>query len=56
MLRRADTACELARLLGDKRITACGIGPACGVGHDTIEKVLSVLACRMLQLCWTPMP
>ena len=44
MLRRADNARELARLLGDKRITACGIGPACGVGHDTIEKVLSVLA------------
>ena len=44
MLRRADNARELARLLGDNRITACGIGPACGVGHDTIEKVLSVLA------------
>ncbi len=44
MLRKADTAGELARLLGDKRITACGIGPACGVGHATIEKVLSVLA------------
>jgi NAD(P)H-hydrate epimerase len=43
MLRKADNAGELARLLGDRRITACGIGPACGVGHDTIEKVLSVL-------------
>ena len=44
MLRQADNARELARLLGDKRITACGIGPACGVGHDTIEKVQCVLA------------
>ncbi|WP_108883410.1 NAD(P)H-hydrate dehydratase [Anderseniella sp. Alg231-50] len=44
MLRKADNAGELAGLLGDKRITACGIGPACGVGHDTIEKVLGVLA------------
>lgn len=44
MLRRADNARELARLLGDNRITACGIGPACGVGHDTVEHVLSVLA------------
>jgi hydroxyethylthiazole kinase-like uncharacterized protein yjeF len=44
MLRQADSARELARLLGDKRITACCIGPACGVGHDTIEKVQSVLA------------
>ncbi|MEO1161193.1 MAG: NAD(P)H-hydrate dehydratase, partial [Pseudomonadota bacterium] len=44
MLRKADNARELAGLLGDKRITACGIGPACGVGHETIEKVLAVLA------------
>lgn len=44
MLRKANNAGELSRLLGDPRITACGIGPASGVGHDTVEKVLSVLA------------
>ncbi len=44
MLRKADNARELSRLLDDKRITACGIGPACGVGHQTVEQVLSVLS------------
>ncbi len=44
MLRQADDARQLAALLGDGRITACGIGPACGVGHGTVEKVLSILA------------
>lgn len=44
MLRQANDARELSRLLDDNRITACGIGPACGVGHDTVEKVLSILA------------
>lgn len=44
MLLQADNGRDLARILDDKRITACGIGPAVGVGHDTIEKVLGVLA------------
>jgi hydroxyethylthiazole kinase-like uncharacterized protein yjeF len=44
MLQQADTAGDLVRLLGDKRITACGIGPAAGVGPETVEKVLAVLA------------
>ncbi|MGI9515015.1 MAG: NAD(P)H-hydrate dehydratase [Anderseniella sp.] len=44
MLRRADDARALARLLDDNRTTACGIGPACGVGHGTVEKVLTILA------------
>lgn len=43
MLQKADNGREIAKLLHDGRITACGIGPAAGVGHDTVEKVLAVL-------------
>lgn len=44
MLKQADTAGELAGILADPRITACGIGPAAGVGQETRDKVLAVLA------------
>ena len=44
MLRRADTAFELAGMLSDRRITACGIGPAAGVGQATRDKVLAILS------------
>jgi hydroxyethylthiazole kinase-like uncharacterized protein yjeF len=43
MLKQADTASELAGILADPRITACGIGPAAGVGQETRDKVLAVL-------------
>ncbi len=43
MLKQADTSGELAGILSDKRITACGIGPAAGVGQETRDKVLAVL-------------
>ncbi len=43
MLQRADDGRDIGKLLHDKRITACAIGPAAGVGHDTVEKVLAVL-------------
>ncbi len=44
MLQQADTPVELARTLADRRVTACGIGPAAGVGQDTRDKVLAVLS------------
>ncbi|MDX1717948.1 MAG: NAD(P)H-hydrate dehydratase, partial [Anderseniella sp.] len=44
MLKQADSASELAGILADPRITACGIGPAAGVGQETRDKVLAVLA------------
>lgn len=43
MLHKADNGREIGKILHDKRITACGIGPAAGIGHDTVEKVLTVL-------------
>ncbi len=43
MLRKADNAREIGKILSDKRMTACAIGPAAGTGHDTVEKVLAVL-------------
>jgi len=43
MLKQAETSGELAGILSDKRVTACGIGPAAGVGQDTRDKVLAVL-------------
>ena len=43
MLQKAENGLEIAGILQDKRITACGIGPAASVGHDTVEKVLAVL-------------
>ncbi len=44
MLKQAETSRELAGILSDKRVTACGIGPAAGVGQDTRDKVLAVLS------------
>lgn len=44
MLKQAETSGELAGILSDKRVTACGIGPAAGVGQDTRDKVLAVLS------------
>jgi len=43
MLHKGDNGREIGKILCDKRITACAIGPAAGVGHDTVEKVLAVL-------------
>ena len=43
MLRRCDTASELAGMLADRRITACGLGPAAGVGQATRDNVLAAL-------------
>ncbi|MEE4237738.1 MAG: NAD(P)H-hydrate dehydratase, partial [Anderseniella sp.] len=43
MLKQAESPGELAAILADRRITACGIGPAAGVGQDTGDKVLAVL-------------
>lgn len=44
MLREAGNAVALADLLGDKRLNAVVIGPAAGVGEETRDKVLAVLA------------
>jgi hydroxyethylthiazole kinase-like uncharacterized protein yjeF len=44
MLKEAESAAELAAILADPRITACGIGPAAGVGQQTRDKTLAVLA------------
>lgn len=44
MLQQAETAGELSRLLSDRRMTACGIGPAAGVSAATVEKTLAVLS------------
>ncbi|WP_332700749.1 NAD(P)H-hydrate epimerase [Devosia sp.] len=44
MLKPAETAAELAKLLADQRINAVVIGPAAGVGEATKERVLAVLA------------
>jgi len=43
MLKEAESAAELAAILSDRRVTACGIGPASGVGEDTRRKTLAVL-------------
>lgn len=44
MLKQAESAAELAAILSDRRVTACGIGPAAGFGQDTRDKVLAVLS------------
>ncbi|MBN9332337.1 NAD(P)H-hydrate dehydratase, partial [Devosia sp.] len=44
MLKPAQDAAELAKLLEDKRMNAVVIGPAAGVGTATREKVLATLA------------
>lgn len=43
MLRKADSAVDLAELLSDKRVRAAVIGPAAGVGDATRERVLAIL-------------
>lgn len=44
MLNRIDTAAELSDLLVDQRYNSMIIGPGCGVGEPTREKVLAALA------------
>jgi len=44
MLKPAEDAAALAQLLGDRRMNAVVIGPAAGVGEETRDKVLAVLA------------
>lgn len=44
MLKPAEDAAALAELLSDKRMNAVVIGPAAGVGAETRNKVLTVLA------------
>lgn len=44
MLRVVSNPEALSELLSDRRITACLIGPASGVGEETARDVLSVLA------------
>lgn len=44
MLKEADDAGGLAKLLEDKRLNSVVIGPAVGIGEETRQKVLAVLA------------
>ncbi|EKS38670.1 NAD(P)H-hydrate dehydratase [Afipia clevelandensis] len=43
MVRETDSARQFAELLADKRLNACVIGPASGVGERTREMVLAAL-------------
>lgn len=44
MLKPAENTAALAELLADERIRSVVIGPAAGIGEDTRNKVLTVLA------------
>ncbi|WP_375451009.1 NAD(P)H-hydrate dehydratase [uncultured Devosia sp.] len=44
MLKPADTTQQLAQLLGDKRINSVVIGPGAGIGPETRDNVLAILA------------
>jgi hydroxyethylthiazole kinase-like uncharacterized protein yjeF len=44
MVRRVDTVAEFADLFVDRRLNACVIGPAAGIGEPTRARVLAALA------------
>ncbi len=44
MIRAADTPKQFAKLLEDKRLNACVIGPGAGVGSHTRDFVLEILS------------
>ncbi|MCB1412768.1 MAG: NAD(P)H-hydrate dehydratase [Xanthobacteraceae bacterium] len=44
MVRRIDSAAEFSDLFSDRRLNACVIGPAAGVGDLTRQRVLAALA------------
>jgi ADP-dependent NAD(P)H-hydrate dehydratase / NAD(P)H-hydrate epimerase len=46
MVRDVETPQQFAALLSDKRLNACVIGPAAGVGERTREMVLAALSAR----------
>jgi hydroxyethylthiazole kinase-like uncharacterized protein yjeF len=46
MIRAADTPAQLAKLLEDKRLTTCVIGPGAGVGERTRDFVLEILSAQ----------
>lgn len=46
MIRAADTPKQFAKLLEDKRLNACVIGPGAGMGSHTRDFVLEILSAR----------
>lgn len=46
MIRAADTPKQFAKLLEDKRLNACVIGPGAGVGSHTRDFVLEILSAQ----------
>ncbi|MBX9709590.1 MAG: NAD(P)H-hydrate dehydratase [Xanthobacteraceae bacterium] len=46
MIRSADTSKQFAKLLEDKRLNACVIGPGAGVGERTRDFVLEILSAQ----------